>query len=128
MSKMILIVVGGGIGTLLRYVISGVTYRLFDYNFPWGTLVVNLVGSFFIGFMWDFFERFVIPPNLKIFVFIGLLGAFTTFSTYSYETFNMFRVGEIKLALVNIVVSNIFGLALVVFGFATSRYLLNYIR
>lgn len=123
MLEVLLIVVGGGLGTLMRYGINGATARMFDYSFPWGTLLVNLIGSFIIGFMWDFSERVVVSTNLKIFLFIGLLGAFTTFSAYSFETFAMFRGGQVKLALLNILFSNVLGLGLVVAGFFSSRFL-----
>ncbi len=123
MLKFLFIAMGGAIGTLLRYIISGLTYKYLDGVFPWGTLSVNLIGSLIIGFLWGLFERAAISPNLKMFVFIGILGAFTTFSTYSLESFNLFRDGEIKLALSNILISNILCIALVLLGFVTSKYL-----
>ncbi len=126
--KLLFIAIGGAIGALLRYAISGLTYKHLDGVFPWGTLSVNLIGSFTAGFLWGLFERAVIPPNLRTFVFIGVLGAFTTFSTYSLESFNLFRDGEIKLALSNILISNILCIALVFFGFVTSRYIINLFR
>ena len=123
--KFIFIAAGGAVGALLRYAVSGLAQRSFEGVFPWGTLSVNLIGSFFIGFLGGIFERFTAPPNLKIFILIGLLGAFTTFSTFSFENFNLFRDGEIKLALSNILISNFFGIALVFAGFIASRFIID---
>ena len=127
MLKLLFIAIGGAIGALFRYAISGMTYRYLDNVFPWGTLVVNLIGSFIIGFLWGLSEKTIIPSNFRSFVFIGIIGSFTTFSTYSLETFNLFRNGEIKLALTNILINNILGIALVLFGFITSKYLIIFI-
>lgn len=121
MLKALFIVLGGGLGTFMRYAVSGVAYRYFDSGFPWGTLIVNLIGSFIIGFLWEVFERAVVSPDVKMFVLLGIIGAFTTFSAYSLETMAMFRSGEVKLAVLNILASNLLGLVLVVFGFFSSR-------
>lgn len=128
MLKMLSIVIGGGLGALLRYFVSGATYQFFNGGFPWGTLVVNLAGSFVIGLVWSFSERLVMSPNLKTLVLIGLLGAFTTFSTYSLETANLLRDGELRLALWNILASNILGLAFVLAGIVMSRYVMHLFR
>ena len=64
--KFIFIAAGGIAGALLRYAVSGLAYRIFEGVFPWGTLSVNLIGSFFIGFLGGVFERFTVEPNLKI--------------------------------------------------------------
>ncbi|HDK16823.1 MAG TPA: fluoride efflux transporter CrcB, partial [Nitrospirae bacterium] len=98
MVKIILLATGGAIGTVFRYALSGLTYRVFDSVFPWGTLFVNLSGSLVIGLLWGFFEIESLPSNLRSFVFIGILGGFTTFSTFTLESFSMFRDGELKLA------------------------------
>lgn len=119
---------GGGIGTLLRYLISGLTYRYFDVTFPFGTLFVNLMGSLLIGFLWGTLEIESISPNLRSFLFIGVLGGFTTFSTFSLESFNLLKDGEMKSAVTNILANNILGIALVFVGFAMARYLINLIR
>jgi len=125
MLRFLFIAIGGAMGALLRYAISGMTYKYLDGVFPWGTLSVNLIGAFAIGFLWGLSEKIIISPDFRSFVFIGIIGSFTTFSTYSLETFNLFRDGEIKLALSNILISNILSIALVLVGFMTSRYLLN---
>ena len=128
MTKFILLAAGGAIGTLLRYSLSGLTYNFINGIFPWGTLVVNLAGSLAIGLLWGFFEIENMSPGLRNFIFAGVLGGFTTFSTFSLESFNLLRDGEIRLAISNIVVSNIVGIALVFAGFFISRYIINLIR
>ncbi len=128
MSKLILLATGGAIGTVLRYSLSGLTYRMFNGIFPWGTLFVNLMGSFAIGLLWGFFEVENLSSNLRSFLFIGILGGFTTFSTFALESFNLFRDGEIKLALSNLMLSNFFGVVLVFAGFLLSKYLINLLK
>ncbi|HLF86413.1 MAG TPA: CrcB family protein [Nitrospiria bacterium] len=100
-------------------------YRVSGPVFPWGTLGVNLLGSFIAGFLWEGFERAAVSPELRIFVFIGILGSFTTFSSYNLETFSLLRDGEIRLALSNVVVSNVLGIALIFIGYAASRSLIS---
>jgi CrcB protein len=128
MLKLIALLAGGALGTVLRYTVSGLTYRIFVGVFPWGTLVVNLIGSFLIGCLWGLFEIKAVSPQARTFIFLGLLGGFTTFSTYTLETLNLFREGETKLALLNIAASNILGLALVIAGFAVSKLILSAVR
>jgi len=128
MTKYIFLAAGGAIGTLLRYSLSGFTYKLFNGIFPWGTLAVNLLGSFVIGLLWGFLEIENLSSNVRYFVFIGILGGFTTFSTFALESFNLFRDGEIKLALSNLLASNLLGLVLVFAGFFIGRYIINLIR
>ncbi len=113
-------------GALLRYGLSGLTHRLVGAGgvvFPWGTLVVNVAGALAIGFLWELFERAAVSPELRLFTFIGLLGGFTTFSTFSIETFSLLRDGETKLAALNVVLSNALCIAAVFAGFGLSRYL-----
>jgi len=128
MLKYILLATGGAIGTILRYSMSGLTYRIVNSVFPWGTIVVNLTGSFAIGLLWGFFEIQNISSNMRNFIFIGILGGFTTFSTYALESLNLFRDGEIKLAMTNLLISNICGLLLVFAGFILSKFIINLIK
>ncbi len=128
MSKLLFIALGGAAGALLRYSVSGLAYRFFDGVLPWGTLLVNLIGCFAIGFLWQIFEYVTSSPNTRAFIFVGILGAFTTFSTFGLETFNLFREGEIKYALLNVLASNILGIGLVILGFFSSRFLLGFLR
>ncbi|GBE03772.1 MAG TPA: fluoride efflux transporter CrcB [Nitrospirae bacterium] len=128
MIKIILLAAGGAIGTLLRYSMSGTAQRAVNSMFPWGTLAVNLAGSFFIGLLWGIFEVQNISSNFRTFLFVGILGGFTTFSTFALESLNLMRDGEMKLALSNVLVSNILGILLVFTGFMASKYIINLIR
>lgn len=128
MSKLLFIAIGGAAGALLRYSVSGVAYKYLDGMLPWGTLVVNLIGCFVIGFLWQIFEFITSSPNMRSFIFVGILGAFTTFSTYGLETLNLFREGEIKYGLLNFLASNILGIGLVLTGFIAARYLIGIFR
>ncbi len=128
MTKILLLLSGGAIGTLARYGLSGLTHKYFDGAFPLGTLIVNLTGSFLIGLIWGLWETNNIPSGMRTFIFIGILGGFTTFSTYALETLNMFRDGDTKMALINIFANNVLALLLVFIGFIAARGLLNLIR
>ena len=128
MSSLIYIAVGGAAGALLRYSVSGITHKYLDGFLPWGTLAVNMLGCFAIGFLWQIFEVIGSSPNSRAFVFIGILGAFTTFSTFGLESFYLMREGEIKYAALNILVSNVAGLGLVFLGFILSKYMMSALR
>ena len=128
MTKILLLAAGGAIGTLLRYSLSGLTYKFINGTFPWGTLFVNLAGSFTIGLLWGFFDIENLSSNVRNFIFIGVLGGFTTFSTFALENFSMFRDGQFKLAFSNILASNIIGIMLVFAGFLLSKYIINAVR
>jgi len=126
MVKLLYLMVGGAIGTVLRYAISGLPHKIYDGSFPWGTLVVNLAGSFLIGLFWGLLGRENITSNVKMFLFIGLFGSFTTFSTFAFESLNLIRDGNIKFAIINMLASNVLGVILVFAGFMISRLILNY--
>lgn len=128
MIKIAYILFGGAIGTYLRYAVSGYSYKLFDWIFPIGTLAVNLIGSFVIGLLWGMFESSSLSPNIRVFLFIGILGGFTTFSSYMLETLNLYRDGEVKLAIFNLLANNIFGLVMVILGFFLSKLLVGQIK
>lgn len=129
MFKILSIIAGGAFGTVLRYYLSGLVQKQFSSAiFPHGTLVVNIIGAFLIGFFWELFQGIIVPGNLRLFVFMGFIGAFTTFSTYSLETLNLLRDNQYKFALINIFLSNILCIALVFIGFIAARYLLKIIK
>lgn len=123
MIGVLLIALGGALGSMLRFGVITLTYRFFDIHFPWGTIFANLIGCFFIGVIWAVLDTFNEPKNLKLFIITGLLGGFTTFSSFALENFNMFRAGEIKLVAANILISNIAGILLVWVGYYLTRYL-----
>ncbi len=118
-------IIGGGIGSGLRYLMTDWTHKQAAGVFPWGTLWVNLLGSFIIGILWELSERISIAPDLRVFVLVGILGGFTTFSSYALETIHLFRAGETGYALVNIITANLLGLVLVVAGVVISKQILS---
>ena len=115
--------VGGAIGAILRFVISGIAYNLLGQNFPWGTLVVNMIGCLLIGLFSQLFEEIAISPNLRVLILVGGLGAFTTFSTYALENVNLLRDGQFSIAFLNIIVSTAVGIVFVFLGMALANYL-----
>jgi CrcB protein len=106
MTQLLAIASGGAIGALLRYWTSTAVHARLGMGFPYGTLTVNLLGSLLIGFLYIWLlERMSAGPALRAFLMIGLLGAFTTFSTFSMETLNLLESGQPGRALVNILLS-----------------------
>jgi fluoride exporter len=116
---------GGALGAVLRYALAGLAHGVLGETFPWGTLLVNVLGCFVIGLLWAAFEASTFSPELRIFVFAGVLGSFTTFSTFGVETFHLFRDGQIGLALVNVFGTNFACLSAVVVGFFVARFLIE---
>src|SRR4029079_5270493 len=111
MSKTILIGIAGLIGTLLRYWLAGFVARQSGEKFPWGTLVVNVVGFLIAGAVSHLTEeRALFNPTLRTVILIGLLGGFTTFSSYGLQTFALLKDGAFVPATLNVVASNVLGL------------------
>ncbi len=117
MSKTVIIGAGGALGALLRYFVGLISTSLFGTDYPWGTVIVNLVGAFLIGFLWGLFQMSNFSDNLKNFVFVGLIGSFTTFSTLSLDAFNLFKAGSFRLGFYHLFVTNVLGLVFVAVGY-----------
>ena len=107
MTKLFLIASGGALGALLRYGAVTAVYRLSGPGFPWGTLTVNVLGSALIGVVWAVAERSPLTPGWSAFILVGVLGAFTTFSTFSIETADLFENGHLMWAAANVLASNL---------------------
>jgi fluoride exporter len=107
MNNYLLVFLGGGIGCVMRYLISNSAYTLIGQDFPYGTLVVNVSGSFLMGLLFILIlERFTsFVPQLRSFLLIGFLGGYTTFSAFSIETFNLIMQGANLKAFANIALS-----------------------
>ncbi len=111
---------GSALGGMGRYWCSGVVARAFGETFPWGTIVVNVSGSLIIGFLATLMSpdgRLLVPPDARAFLAIGLLGGYTTFSSFSLQTLNLVRDGEWLWATANIFLSLTLCLAAVWLGY-----------
>jgi CrcB protein len=115
--KLLAISLGGGIGATLRYLIFYYFERLHHTVFPWPTLIVNLIGSFLIGFLWGFFDRYYVSPGLRMFIFVGILGSFTTFSTFAFDIASMVHDGQFRNMIIYVLASNILAVGLAFVGF-----------
>jgi CrcB protein len=116
--NVLIVGIGGFIGSVLRYLVSGwVQQYSKSLDFPYGTLTVNLIGCFVIGFLGELAEaRGILASETRLLVFIGLLGGFTTFSSFGNDTLNLARSGQMINALTNVVANVVFGLLLVWLG------------
>lgn len=117
MQKLFYVGIGGFIGASLRYVVSICSTRFFGTEFPYGTLIVNVLGGFLIGLIMELsLTPNIISPNLKLFLTTGIMGGLTTFSTFSYETVSLFNSGSYMLAGLNASLNLFLSLAGVVLG------------
>jgi fluoride exporter len=125
MRNILLVGAGGFLGSIARYLTGGVIYSWVRTPWlPWGTLVVNVLGCLIIGFLGGLAEaRQVLGPEVRLFLFIGVLGGFTTFSTFGYETFALLRDGQTLQAVLNILLQLLLGLGAVWAGYIISRLL-----
>lgn len=124
MNKIILLSVAGTAGTLSRYWLSGAVYGFMGRGFPWGTWAVNILGCFLFGLVWVLSdERGLISPQGRIVILVGFMGAFTTFSTLIFESFELAGDAQwLKLAL-NLAGQNAVGFAAVYLGVVCGRIL-----
>ncbi len=125
MTKLLVIGLGGFLGAIMRYGLSGQVNRFSTGGFPYGTLVVNVIGCLLLGVIMVLVkDRSFIPPNMQLFITVGLLGAFTTFSTFGNETLILAQDGEIWSAVLNICGSLILGLGAVWLGRVLMRVII----
>ena len=122
MKNFLAISVAAIVGANLRYLLSRIAARQLGPVFPYGTLFINIVGSFIVGFfiIWTT-ERVLIDPRWRLLVVIGFCGSFTTFSSYAFETMAYFEQGQWGLMAVNILSNNILCLGAVLAGMALGR-------
>jgi CrcB protein len=124
LEKLILIGLAGVLGTYARYGLSGLVQRACGNAFPCGTLAVNVSGCFLFGLVWSLAEdRLLISAEARTVILIGFMGAFTTFSSFAFETAQMLRDAEWTLVLVNLLAQNVVGIAGLFLGFFAGRLL-----
>jgi CrcB protein len=122
MMNYLIVSLGAALGGGLRYWVSNITYKILPATFPYGTLAVNILGSFILGiiiFMFD--DKELITPGIRLFLAVGFCGGFTTFSTFSLETINLFRDSQIVPGLLNILLNLFLCLAGVTLAYFISK-------
>ena len=122
MIRYLLVVIGGGTGALARYIGASAIMTRFGGRFPLGTLVINVTGSFLIGFLMTMLtERFKLDPNWRLLLVVGFLGGYTTFSSFEWETYTSVRDGGLWTGMLNVVSSVMLGYVAVVLGSMLAR-------
>ena len=120
-QKLLAVALGGSIGAVLRYIIFYFFEKTYNHTFPWSTLIVNLAGSFLICLLWGVFDKFYVSPGMRLFLFSGMIGSFTKFSTFAFDVFSLGKDGSIKYLILYISATNILGIALAIGGFYLSK-------
>ncbi|MBF0569226.1 MAG: fluoride efflux transporter CrcB [Candidatus Omnitrophica bacterium] len=120
--NIVLIFLGGGIGSVSRFLLSSAVQRAAGEGFPFGTFTVNMIGCFLIGILWAISGRVALPFALSLFLFVGILGGFTTFSSFGIESFSLMHDGAWRTALLYVVLTNVLGLGLAAAGFHLTTY------
>lgn len=120
-QKFLAVAIGGSIGAVLRYIIYLLFEKSYNQTFPWATLIVNLLGAFLIGFLWGLFNKFYLAPGYRLFIFVGILGSFTTFSTFAFDIFNLSRETGAKQIITYVLATNLIGISLVFVGYYLSK-------
>ena len=129
MSIYIALALAGAVGAISRYWVLRTAYSWLGDNFPYGTLMVNVSGSLVMGFLTVLLvHRFNVSQEIRLALLVGFLGSFTTFSTFSLETFSLFRDRETMLGLMNIGLNNLLAIVFVFAGYFLSRCSLNLLK
>lgn len=129
MDKFLLIFLGGGIGSFMRFLLSTWTVNQLGPMFPFGTLAVNLVGCFVVGLLAGLpLAVGSLTPATRLLLVTGFLGGFTTFSTYEYESFMLVTEGEMSRALLNLGISVVLGFLAVALGYFLTRFTIQAIK
>ncbi len=123
MKAILLVAIGGAIGSVMRYSVAVMLKYIYANEFPWHTFTVNIVGCFFIGLIFSWSLQSISFENIRLFLMIGILGGFTTYSSFGLETFDLLKQGKIVIALAYMIATNILGLIAVYFGYSFHKLL-----
>lgn len=125
MLNILLVAIGGAFGSVCRYLTGLLMTRIFGANFPWGTITVNILGSFAIGFLTELVaRRFNASMEMRLLLVVGILGGFTTFSSFSLDTVALIEKGAVTSAFIYVAASVAISLIATFAGFALGRALL----
>ena len=116
------VAVGGAIGSVARYLVAIGSGKIFGINFPWGILIINVTGSFLIGvFVGLFATKWDLPQSVRIFLTVGICGGYTTFSTFSLDSYYLMERGELLMALAYMIGSVVLSISALVGGLYLAR-------
>lgn len=115
-------------GAVMRYIISKYAGQTSHSFFPTGTMIVNVVGCFVIGFVYAYSTRYVMDTHIKSMLLIGFVGAFTTFSTYIFESFELVKDREYIYFFMNILLSNVLGMLFLLLGILTLKFIVDVLK
>jgi CrcB protein len=121
--QVLLVAVGGALGAVTRYVLGTWIARIFGPDFPVGTFVINVSGAFVFGVVLGLANDGILSANARLFLAVGVLGGYTTFSTFSYETLSLIQDGTMGLALLNVAGQLLLGVGAAYLGLIVSRAL-----
>lgn len=121
--QLLLVALGGALGAVIRFLLGTWISRFAGPDFPWGTFAINVSGAFLIGIVLGLGNNGVLSANARLFLAVGVLGGYTTFSTFSYETLSLVQDGTMGLALLNVLGQLLLALGAVYLGVVVSRVL-----
>jgi fluoride exporter len=122
MLKYLMVAIGGGLGSVLRFWVGGMVSTRMGSRFPYGTFLINCTACFLIGFIITLLaEKTHWSPNLRFLIPIGFIGGYSTFSTFEYETFRVIQDGEFLIAFLNVFLSVLVGFTAVWLGVVAGR-------
>lgn len=125
LNEILIVMLGGGIGSAMRYIVVNAAAKKLSPFFPYGTFIVNFIGCFLIGLCMAFIlNKPIFPPYFRLLIIVGFLGGLTTFSSFSYDTINLLQNDQYSLAFANIGLNIIAGFSATFLGISCARALI----